>query len=135
MSTPKSASELTKQIEQLLTAYLADSRRAVRVAVERAFDTLPAGREHKVGAKTQKRSCQGRRSREDVVQMSVRLLELVRTRPGESMVVFAAELETSARKLERPMMLLRRDGRVRSVGQRQHTRYFPALGKAASASR
>jgi hypothetical protein len=51
------------------------------------------------------------------------------------MVVFAAELELGVRDLQRPMSLLKRDGRVRSVGQRQSMRYFPGLGKAAGASR
>lgn len=69
---------------------------------------------------------------EEVAQLGARLLELVRARPGESMVTFAAELEMGVRDLQRPMSLLKRDGRVRSVGQRQQMRYFPALGKAAA---
>ena len=140
MSTPKSPEELTKQIEQLVAQYVAESRRAVRDAVERAFGVSPsAGRVGKASAsaspKLSRKPCERRRPPEEVAQLGDRLLELVRARPGESMVAFAAELELGVRELQRPMSLLKRAGRVRTVGQKQQMRYFPALGKAASAAR
>jgi hypothetical protein len=50
---------------------------------------------------------------------------VVRAHPGETMVVLAPQLGASADDLHRPMSLLKRSGRVRSVGQRHQTRYFP----------
>lgn len=138
MSTPKSPEELTKQIEQLVAQYVAESRRAVRDAVERAFGTSPSSsRIGKTGAspKVSRKACERRRQPEEVAQLGERLLELVRARPGESMVAFATELQLGVRELQRPMLQLKRDGRVRSVGQKQQMRYFPALGKAVGAAR
>jgi hypothetical protein len=51
--------------------------------------------------------------------------------PGEGMAALAGELGASARELHRPMALLKQAGRVRSVGQRQQTRYFPRTGASS----
>jgi len=48
------------------------------------------------------------------------------------MMVLAAHVGVAARELNRPAQLLKRAGRVRSVGQRQGTRYFPMAAKTAS---
>jgi hypothetical protein len=54
-----------------------------------------------------------------------RLYRAVCAHPGETMAVLAQAVGATARELNRPATLLRRDGRVRSVGQRSSTRYFP----------
>jgi hypothetical protein len=41
------------------------------------------------------------------------------------MAVIAQAVGAPARELNRPAIVLRREGRVRSVGQRGSTRYFP----------
>lgn len=46
------------------------------------------------------------------------------------MVVLAADVGSSPRQLSRPMTQLKRLGRVRSVGQRHVTRYFPLAVKS-----
>jgi hypothetical protein len=38
---------------------------------------------------------------------------------------FAQALGVTVRELHRPMDMLRRAGRIRSVGRKQSTRYFP----------
>lgn len=140
MNTPRNTKELTQQIEQLVERYVADGRRAVRDAVDRAFGAampLPVARTKasaSANASRSRRSSAVRRTPEEVAQLGVRLYELVRARPGESMTVFAGELEIGARELERPMALLKREGRVRSVGLRHMTRYFPAVGSRVTAS-
>jgi hypothetical protein len=53
-------------------------------------------------------------------------------KPGEAMAVLARGLGTSVRELHRPMALLKQADRVKSVGQRSSTRYFPKA-EAASA--
>lgn len=47
------------------------------------------------------------------------------------MTTLAAAVGASARELSRPVQLLKRSGRIRSVGQRQATRYFPIASKRA----
>jgi hypothetical protein len=103
MSTPKSPEELTKQIEQLVAQYVEESRRAVREAVERGFGASPSpSRPSKAPPTTRgsRKPPERRRPPEEVAQIGARLLELVRARPGESMVVFAAELELGVRDLQ-----------------------------------
>jgi ribosomal 50S subunit-recycling heat shock protein len=73
-----------------------------------------------------------RRSGAEIEAICERLCERVRVRPGASMVTFASELGTTVRALERPMAKLKAEGRVRSVGQRHLTSYFPAVPRAAS---
>jgi len=61
-----------------------------------------------------------------------RLYQVVCTNPGEAMAVLAREVGASARELQRPMALLKQAGRVRSVGQRSSTRYFPRAHAASA---
>ena len=51
------------------------------------------------------------------------------------MTMFAAELGMSVHELHRPMSVLRRKGRVRSVGQRRMMRYFPGVAGKVSEQR
>ena len=64
--------------------------------------------------------------------MAETLYEQVCAKPGEPMLAFAAELGATPRELHRPMMTLKRAGRVRTVGERHRTRYFPAVVAGAS---
>ena len=136
MNTPKSIEELTKQIEGLVQQYLADGRRTAEAAIERAFGTTPARRSVKQcspeGSPSNGTS-RRRRTADEVSQLGEQLYELVLEHPGEAMTKFAAELGVPVRELHRPMSALKQDGRVRSVGQRQAMRYFPAAARRGSA--
>jgi hypothetical protein len=66
-----------------------------------------------------------RRSREVVAKLEEQLYQAICAQPGETMRVFARAVGSTPRALNRPATLLRLSGRVRSVGQRQYTRYFP----------
>jgi hypothetical protein len=136
MNTPKCTEDLSEQISQLVERYVSECRRAARDAVDRAFGAAvpAAAKTTKPSASPSRRTSGTRRTPEEVADLGARLYERVRARPGESMVVFAAELEMPVRDLQRPMTLLKRDGRVRSVGQRHLMRYFPAVGSKAAAS-
>jgi predicted transcriptional regulator len=59
------------------------------------------------------------------------LVEQVGSQPGVSMAELAEQLGTTTRSLERPMAQLKAAGRVRRVGQRNLTRYYPAVVRAA----
>jgi hypothetical protein len=50
------------------------------------------------------------------------------------MAVFADEIGCAARDLQRPMAKLKAQGRIRSVGQRSLTRYFPAVTRASKSA-
>ena len=127
--------DLTEKIEQLVREHIEETRVAVVGAVSRAFATSATGALSRAPSKTSKpRKESRRRGPEEVTALAERLYERVCAKPGEGMVVFAADLGASARELHRPMTNLKRAGRVRSVGERHRARYFPAVGGEAAGS-
>lgn len=63
--------------------------------------------------------------------LSDRLYAAICANPGALMTVLSAHVGATPRELNRPALILKRAGRVRSVGQRQQTRYFPMAAKSA----
>ena len=131
MTTAKNG-DLEIQIEELVRAHMAALRRAASAAVERAFGqalsrpvkggrVLPSGKG--VGR---------RRSAEEMTALAERLYAAICAHPGAAMVKLASEVDATPRALNRPAQQLRRAGRVRTVGQRHATRYFPMSGKASA---
>jgi hypothetical protein len=74
------------------------------------------------------------RAPEEVAALGERFYEAVCAKPGERMMVLASDVVASARELRRPVALLKRSGRVRSVSARDLTRYFPMTTKAAASA-
>lgn len=129
---PKTPDQLADAIESLIESYLDDIRSAAKCAVERTLiKARPAagrGAPQRVSIRSKARDRPGvRRSAEEIDGLCERLHELVSARPGEAMALFAEEIGVPVRSLQRPMSKLKQDGRVRSVGERCLTRYFPAV--------
>jgi hypothetical protein len=128
-------SDLGRRVEQLVEEHIAASRRAAQEAVERAFSSAarraPAVRSPRSAAtgRTFKR-----RPPDEVAALGERLYRAVCANPGAAMTVLAVEVGASVRELNRPMTRLKRAGRVRSVGARHLTRYFPMAGKVAASA-
>jgi hypothetical protein len=120
---------LANQIERLVSDYLAAQRRAATAAIERAFASMPVPRVTHVARSTSGR----RRARAEMTELADRLYAAVRAKPGETIAVIAAEVGEVPKTLHRPMAHLKRAGRVRSAGQRNHTRYFPMAHAQKSA--
>ena len=145
MTNPTNTQGLTASIERLVREQVAEIHQAVEQAVRQAFSAAAveqatmsqpsskrtAGR-GAVGSPSRKRPAAHRRTSTDVAALGERLWRAVSEHPGESMAVLSGAVGASARELHRPMTLLRRDGRVRSVGERHATRYFPMAKSAAS---
>ena len=116
--------QLTKRIEQLMREHVAGVQLAAVEAVARAVV-----RENRMGRAQQSTSrstaSKQRRAEGEIVALSQQLYEKVNKKPGELMAVYAAELNSSASELQMPMRRLRNDERVRSIGARHQTRYFP----------
>jgi len=133
MTNSSTHNDLSQQIEQLVQAHLVAVRGEAEAAVARAFAS--AGPTSRAKAKTKRpETGRKRRSREELEVLGERLLEVVVQSPGASMVSLAAQLDLSPRELQRPMKLLKSTRRVRSVGQRHLTRYFPLASKPHAAS-
>ena len=128
MSTTTESLEqkIERAVERLVREHLAQceavAQAAVRAAFRRASSTTPRPTRNK---SKRARSSSRRRSSEEIAELGERLYEAICRHPGETMAVIAPKLGATPRELERPSALLRRAGRVRSVGQRHATRYFP----------
>ena len=134
MTNATNTQQLTADIERLVREQLAEIHRAPQQALERAFSAATAERVT-VSRPRRKSACTAkRRAPSEVAALGERLYRAVCDHPGESMAVLSGELGASARELHRPMALLRRAGRVRSVGERHATRYFPMVTDSAAAA-
>ena len=124
ITTKSLEQKIQAAVEQLVREHLAACEAAATVAVRAAFE-----RASKAPSKSsQRRSARApspRRSPEEMAAIQERLYEAIRRHPGETMAVIAPAVGAPPRALNRPATTLRREGRVRSVGQRQYTRYFP----------
>jgi hypothetical protein len=119
--------DLEQQIETLVRDHVAALRQAAEAALARAFSReATAGR----AAAAPRRSVR-RRAPAEMSALSERLYAAICAQPGAAMTTLAAELGARPRELNRPATQLRRAERVRSVGQRQETRYFPMAAKPA----
>jgi glutamyl-tRNA reductase len=134
---PKTNQELAEHLETIVAQYIAEAHRAAQQALERAFASASTTTRKTAKPSTTRlttRRPSKRRPAEELGELAEQLVELVRAQPGESMSTFATELALPVRSLHRPMMQLKRDGRVRSVGERQHTRYFPTAAAKSRAA-
>lgn len=115
---------LEQQIEQLIREHLAECARRARLAVERGFAaTIKRSGATRVGSG--RRAVGRRRSVEEIDGLAERLMAAVSAKPGTTMVVLAAEVGATVGELERPAARLKKAGRIRTVGERNMTRYFP----------
>jgi hypothetical protein len=130
MTTNISAYELAHQIEQLVENFIAGGRAAAAAAVERAF--APPKAERKTGTpRRARRRLAPRRAPAQMAALSERLYDAVCAKPGETMTVLAPIVGVTPRELQVPATHLRKAGRIRSVGQKQQTRYFPMVKNAS----
>jgi hypothetical protein len=134
MKATTSIQGLEEQIEQVVRGYIEATRRAAAEAMERAFSssagspsTRPRTRTDSDRSGATSRASSGRRSPAELSAVGERLHKAVCAHPGETMSVLAPAVGKTPRELSRPMMALKRAGRVRSVGQRDRTRYFPTV--------
>ena len=122
---------LSDQIEQLVRAHIEATRREATEAVARAFSSVSSAA-HPSAMPRPKRATGRRRASTELAALSERLHASVIAQPGETMAALAPALGCLPRELHRPMAVLKQAGRVRSVGQRSHTRYYPSAARAAS---
>ena len=129
---------LTEQIEKLVRDHLAASRAAASAAVERAFAAKNAAagghvqRAIVTSARPRTRAKSApRRAAEEVAALGDRFYAALCRSPGASMAMLAPQVGASPRALHVAVARLKRSGRVRAVGQRRLTRYFPMTTTAA----
>lgn len=121
-TTKSLEAQIESAVEQLLREHLAACEAAAADAVRAAFQRASAPKASR--ARTV-RAPAARRSREVIEAITEQLYEAIRRHPGETMAVIAPVVGATAKELNHPVTLLRRQGRIRTIGQRQFTRYFP----------
>lgn len=130
--------DLVRRIEAMVAEHIASTRRAVQEAIERGFGAAVVSakeaspqRSSPVIAAVRQRSrsssagAKNRRATADLDALGERFYGILCAKPGETMMVLAAEVGASARELHRAVARLKQAGRVRAVGERSSTRYFP----------
>jgi len=125
--------DLGKRIEQMIAEHIAATRKVAQEAVERALaasgaaPTVPARRVRARGGESGKR-----RVAADIAALGERFYHVVCSKPGETMTVLAAQVGASPQELHLAVARLKEAGRVRAVGQRSQTRYFPLANSSAA---
>ena len=124
-------SDLALGIEHLVRDYISTIRIAAEGAVERAVaasvgrSAAPSAKKQRSPSAAPSREQGTRRPSDEIGALSERFYEALCQSPGEKMAVLAPLVGATPRDLNRPMLLLKRSGRIRSVGTKHATRYFP----------
>jgi len=131
--------ELEQQIERLVKQQIEAVRNAAAAAVERAFAATRQEERNQPGAVSGPRPVRTRatpaprRAAEEVVALGERFYAVLCRNPGETMATLAPQVGASPSALQVAVARLKRGNRVRAVGQRQFTRYFPMTNTAVAA--
>ena len=126
MKTSTSIQSLEGQIEVLVRAQMAGIRGAVVAAVDRALAASSVAARPPSRDRPRAQTPSKRRAAGEIAALGERLLGEVTATPGETMATLSSRIGSTARELSRPAAQLKREGRLRSVGKRGHTTYFPA---------
>ena len=121
--------DLAKQIEDLVQRHIDALRITAAAAVARAFAVVPPDEPGRARTPTQVTRPRGRpapkRAPEELVALGERFYAVLCRQPGETMTTLAPQVGVAPRVLQVAVARLRRDGRVRAIGKRQQTRYYP----------
>lgn len=129
--------DLAQGIEHLVRDYISTIRIAAERAIERGVAASVGGgvaasaKKHLPSTAPSSRQG-GRRPSDQIGALSERFYEALCQSPGEKMAVLAPIVGATARDLNRPMLLLKRAGRIRSVGTKHATRYFPMAPRSSA---
>ena len=126
--------ELERLIEQMVAAHVAALRKAAQGAVERAFAVAGAAAAPAVAPSRPPvaRAAGKPRAKSELSALGERFFEVLSRKPGETMGVLSAEVGASPVELHRAVARLREAGRVRTIGGRSQTQYFPLSASASS---
>jgi hypothetical protein len=131
--------DLAKQIEDLVRQHVDVLRASAAAAVARAFAAssppLSARASTQSPAMRPRKKAAPRRAPEELVALGERFYRVLCQQPGETMTTLAPKVGVAPRVLQVAVARLRRDGRVRLIGKKQQTRYYPmATTQSASTS-
>jgi len=127
--------DLAKQIEDLVRQQVDALRVTAAAAVTRAFAAVPRHEPERASKVARQRAKPSpRRAPEELVALGERFYTVLCRHPGETMTTLAPEVGVAPRVLQVAVARLRRDGRVRVIGQKQQARYYPMVTSPSAAS-
>jgi len=129
--------DLARQIEDLVRQHVDALRISATAAVARAFAAVPPAVSPARASTPTKRvrtrkQAAPRRAPAELVALGERFYAVLCQRPGETMTTLAPQVGVAPRVLQVAVARLRRDGRVRVIGKRSHTRYYPMAASSPS---
>lgn len=131
MNSTNASQGLGEKIEKVIQEHLSQLRHEATETIKRVFAADTAVPKRIPAATKSVRSGPQRRDASELNAMAEEFHAAVCETPGATMTALAAKLGRSAVQLSRPVARLKRAGRVRSVGERQFTCYFPGVGEQA----
>ena len=126
---------LEERIEQLVREHIAAIGARAQAAVARGLGALavPTSKDLAPQAKlSSRRAASRRRTAQEVADLAERLCTAVHAQPGETMRHLAPQVGATPSELSIAVERLRSQGRLRTVGHRQFTRYFPTAPAPAA---
>ncbi len=126
---------LAEGIERLVREYISTIRIVAEGAVVRAVAAsggaaAPSARRQQPSSAPPSRQGK-RRPSDEIGVLSERFYEALCRSAGEKMSVLAPLVGSTTHELNRPMLPLKRAGRIRSVGTKHATRYFPMAARSS----
>ena len=126
--------DLAKRIEQVICAYLMESRAAAAAAIDKSFGAasakVKAAPKKRAKGHSDRRAPAVRRATSQISDLRERFYQAVVTCPGETMRTLSAQLGEDPIVLYRYAVRLRKQGLIKTVGILQSMRYFPMVGAA-----
>lgn len=127
--------DLGKRIEQLVLEHVAATRKSAQEAVDRALAASGMAAPVSAGPVPVRARTAGsgkRRGAAELTALGERFYRALSSKPGKTMAVLAADVGATPRELHRAVAGLKQAGRVRCVGERSKTVYFPLVNSSAA---
>ena len=123
------AQKLEAEMAKAISLIVAASHAAAVDTLNEAFGIERVGNKRRTEAGRQpaapRTPSSSRRSSAEILELEEKFLQAVWATPGEAMSVLIAGMGVSPSQLQVPIARLKKAGRVKTVGERQFTRYFP----------
>lgn len=121
---------LYEEIEFAVTQLLNASQSAAHAIIDEAFNENGKSKRRcptKRSKRDKSRNVGRHRNSAEIDKLGERFIEMVVEEPGQTMGVLAPKCEATARELYTPIIKLKAKGKIKTVGHRQLTRYFPVV--------
>jgi len=121
--------QLHQELEAVVQKFLLACRAQINATVDRALGAAShasaSPRKTTVRKQMDPSKRSKRRTASELVALSDQLYKAIAASPGQSMAVLSEQVGVSPLQLQPAVARLRADSRIRTVGARQQTRYFP----------